>query len=97
MLKGRPFCWFVGQFGFLDDDAQLQIRLGLPVAAVAGRARCRCGHLTDPYGHHTLSCNHDGMTFRRHQAALRELERLYAWTNVTTSRNLHNYFHGGGH
>ena len=38
------------------------------------------------------------MTFRRHQAVLRALERLYAWTNVTTSRNLHNYFphlHGG--
>ena len=56
------------------------------------------GHLTDPHGHHALSCNHDGMTFRRHQAVLRALERLYAWTNVTTSRNLHNYFphlHGG--
>ena len=38
------------------------------------------------------------MTFRRHQAVLRALERLYAWTNVTTSRNLHSYFphlHGG--
>ena len=32
------------------------------------------------------------MTFRRHQAVLRALERLYAWTNITTSRNLHNYF-----
>ena len=70
----------------------LTIRLGLPVTAVAGRTRCRCGHLTDPYGHHALSCNHDGMTFRRHQAVLRALERLYTWTNVTTSRNLHNYF-----
>ena len=61
--------------------------------------RCRCGHLTDPYGHHALSCNHDGVTFRRHQAVLlRALERLYAWTDVTTSRNLHSYFphlHGG--
>ena len=45
-----------------------------------------------------LSIQHDGMTFRRHQAVLRALERLYAWTNVTTSRNLHNYvphLHGG--
>ena len=71
--------------------AALQIRLGLPVTAVAGRTRCRCGH-------HALSCNHDEMTFRRHQAVLRALERLYAWTNVTRSRNLHNDFphlHGG--
>ena len=82
----------VFRFGSAPFRAALQIRLGLPVTAVAGRARCRCGHLADPYGHHALSCNHDGMTFRRHQAVLRALERLYAWTNITTSRNLHNYF-----
>ena len=35
---------------------------------------------------------------RRSEAALRALERLYAWSDVTLSRNLHSYFphlHGG--
>ena len=63
------------RFGSAPFRAALQTRLGLPVTAIAGRARCRCGHLTGPHGHHALSCNPDGMTFRRHQAVLRALER----------------------
>ena len=47
------------RFGSAPFRTALQIRLGLPVTTVAGRARCRCGHLTDPYGHHALSCNKD--------------------------------------
>ena len=35
------------RFGSAPFRAALQIRLGLPVTAVAGRTRCRCGHLTD--------------------------------------------------